>query len=839
MTPAAPSQGGFLRKHRKKLLVGGIAGSLVGGAIGAFVFIAQFELAHIAKLFYNHNFGGQERQEQTRTNRIMQRIFADKSGKKKISTGNPISDKITNYKLDRFENRIKKSGYELRYQNERLTGIYKDGKLVDDLSGSSPKERRRAFNKVINTEIPAWRAMKRFKYRELMRIRAGIEWKFFEKTRENAREKIKEKKRKFVQERSAAADAKLSATRDRKEGEADTDHSNRQGAIDGGSAELNAAAATARDEFNKGATPDAAAKKASGSFKAKAAGVTGLVLASCAIKGYANQAKEQIYETRSVPLMRQGNMLLVAADQLKEGDVTSPEVSEFMKSFHDGDEHFNQSAGYKRATGGVVTDKNPDLSDEAKPNENGLLSLADTINDLPGVPEAVCNVAGSFLGGLVLQVVEIGAAVFTGGVSLIASLGSEAALLAFDKVFPSIVKLFANLTVTGDEKPIAFTNMADAGLNLSKNEYARSIGGRPLTDAEAFDVQSAYKSDQLAEIKSRGLVYRFFSPDHHYSYTAKAIAYRPHSTKQTLMQLASLPKFVMGKLSNSLFGLQPAYADSAANPYGITQYGFTDDEINDSMEPDENADWVIKNISTDEQTKYQACFNDPYEQVKKRSECQEKTEKFKRFRLFKLDGCILDAMTALSTDGSPGGCMQQAGVTNTPGVGATIVGECMVQADTPPNDYSQVTVDGETLNTRTKSMLNTAKSYAQSAGINASFGVIQGSYSSDVAASGNTHKGGGALDISVSGLNTDQVQGVVKALRQAGFAAWYRTTFGANNLHIHAIAIGDTEAHSDAIGQVRAYFAGTDGLGGANDTSPTVGRPIPTWARAFGDPLCA
>ncbi len=155
----------------------------------------------------------------------------------------------------------------------------------------------------------------------------------------------------------------------------------------------------------------------------------------------------------------------------------------------------------------------------------------------------------------------------------------------------------------------------------------------------------------------------------------------------------------------------------------------------------------------------------------------------------------------------------------------------------PRADYRRVGVDGETVNRRTDEMLKRATQIMQKRfgheGFD--FGIVQGSYSGSVAASGGTHDGGGALDVHTASYPQRTVDHMVKALRTAGFAAWSRGRgHDSFDPHIHAIAIGDRELSSSARAQVQDYFAGRSGLvGGAPDPDRDLGRNVPAWARRF------
>jgi hypothetical protein len=141
------------------------------------------------------------------------------------------------------------------------------------------------------------------------------------------------------------------------------------------------------------------------------------------------------------------------------------------------------------------------------------------------------------------------------------------------------------------------------------------------------------------------------------------------------------------------------------------------------------------------------------------------------------------------------------------------------------------------VNVRTREMLQRAQFIMRNkfGHENFDFGVVQGSYSSAVSASGGTHDRGGALDIHTRTLPRGTVDDAVKALRMAGFAAWSRGRgHDSFDPHIHAIAIGDRELSTAARNQVNEYFAGGDGLVGSSpDPDRGLGRDslIPQWAR--------
>lgn len=134
--------------------------------------------------------------------------------------------------------------------------------------------------------------------------------------------------------------------------------------------------------------------------------------------------------------------------------------------------------------------------------------------------------------------------------------------------------------------------------------------------------------------------------------------------------------------------------------------------------------------------------------------------------------------------------------------------------------------EGKTLNQRTLDMLEFAEKR-----LGYSLHVVQGSYNGGgVSASAGTHDGGGAIDVSATSNPTE----VVKALRDAGFAAWHRVpSEGPWAEHIHAIAIGDAELSRGAANQVALYKQGRNGLVSNRVDSFYRPSPIQEWPIAL------
>lgn len=107
------------------------------------------------------------------------------------------------------------------------------------------------------------------------------------------------------------------------------------------------------------------------------------------------------------------------------------------------------------------------------------------------------------------------------------------------------------------------------------------------------------------------------------------------------------------------------------------------------------------------------------------------------------------------------------------------------------------------------------------------FIVTQGSYQSTVAASAGTHDDGGAVDLRWCGHAE-----CVRALREAGMAAWHRHPGQGRWVdHIHAVVVGHPRLAPSAARQVTAYRNRRNGLAnnGRDDGPQLTPIPAPVW----------
>ena len=134
---------------------------------------------------------------------------------------------------------------------------------------------------------------------------------------------------------------------------------------------------------------------------------------------------------------------------------------------------------------------------------------------------------------------------------------------------------------------------------------------------------------------------------------------------------------------------------------------------------------------------------------------------------------------------------------------------------------------GVTLDSRTAKMMDEVVKLSP----NIKIDPTQGSYHQGVGASAGTHDGGGAIDLSVSGLSAYEILKIVSAMRTVGFAAWHRKpSEGPWGEHIHGIAVNCPDSTPVAKRQVTALRNGKNGLrNGAKDPHAFLRIPVTSW----------
>lgn len=115
--------------------------------------------------------------------------------------------------------------------------------------------------------------------------------------------------------------------------------------------------------------------------------------------------------------------------------------------------------------------------------------------------------------------------------------------------------------------------------------------------------------------------------------------------------------------------------------------------------------------------------------------------------------------------------------------------------------------------------------------------ITQGSYNpGGVSASGGTHDGGGVIDLRTVHLTRKQRIKLVRTLKKAGFATWYRKP-PIFPYHIHAVLLDHRSASPAAKAQMVSYLNHRNGLVG--DAYDDTYRPKPAvrWSHRQNKPV--
>lgn len=352
-------------------------------------------------------------------------------------------------------------------------------------------------------------------------------------------------------------------------------------------------------------------------------------------------------------LVRLAAKTFADADGEKLGKLGLQQAGGLNALWDNGKESFIQSAAYKTASGHPVGDSTKTAT-TALPFENAGVHLYDWINRLfpksgPAalVIDPVCsfvlNPVGQIIAAGVSIVIQVLAALATGGgsavtVAAVATAAKDViketvltkafvkSQLAFFAGTQAISYLGAQMAIhmmnaqtTGTEDPIQRANKVNAGSDIMAQETYRFNGGRRLTAKEVAEMDAQQKAEEVAEAKSRGIIWNVFSPDNPKSVVTQFAMQLPSNPKAASRQVNEVfAALAPSNMVNSFMGVMsgmvtPAYAaaqdptNGTGDPDKIPQYGITEAEFKaNPIIP--NSKYVEANLSAI-QGKYGKCFN--------------------------------------------------------------------------------------------------------------------------------------------------------------------------------------------------------------------------------------
>ena len=344
----------------------------------------------------------------------------------------------------------------------------------------------------------------------------------------------------------------------------------------------------------------------------KAALINTAIMLACSV--YRTATK---YSAARVPmiiglLVRHSTTLLSLADEMKVGGaMTGSQISQITSLFNGNPAAnpnsknpivaesalpFSRSAAWQRIEGNPVnTDPNspgynPGIATTALPTANTGTYVVNKISSMLGPVADICSVDHGIFGDIIsggLLVAQLFTDSFSFGTAqaVVFGITTSAASAVKYYVIPTLIKYFTPVGLDGLENAVQWMNNADAGTNLAFNMYSQRLGGKPLSNGQATTLASEGSGMQQVAQKQLSFYDRTFAFSNPASMVSKLIVDLPLSrigmVESFLGDILRSPILLMHAFG-SLIGGAKAYALSPTNPgqpYGITQYGFTNSEI--------------------------------------------------------------------------------------------------------------------------------------------------------------------------------------------------------------------------------------------------------------------
>lgn len=442
----------------------------------------------------------------------------------------------------------------------------------------------------------------------------------------------------------------------------------------------------------------------------KAAGEIGIGVMIATVGCMANQAFSRVDEVAANNEKSAENMSFMqmsARDQQARGESVDEAIGAEAATLNGAD----QSPYYQYANGQPVT--NPDSVDtpRIKPKYSGIADfisfISNPLNLAPGgslLPEGFkeqsaekfCGALLSPQGAATAAVAEVGVqagfAFLTGGGSAAASqgagraaldifitslkdagistarglvskkaVGTLAALTAYDFGLQFVARQLSGADFAGTDVGASKFEKTAVGTSLLQSKRLRAVGGAPITNEEAAQVDQPYQKQKQAYWNSKGTFARYLAIENPKSLLGQVSAVLPSNSNSATSSVASMFSHIGSMLSGSMFkpilasmGLgNSASAATEYNPYfDIQQWGFSPDEMekirNDpSYSFFNNLDRISDAKITELDAKYSKCFDPATLQVEveKLTECSKdelrKDDEMFRYRLTKLDDDII------------------------------------------------------------------------------------------------------------------------------------------------------------------------------------------------------
>lgn len=340
---------------------------------------------------------------------------------------------------------------------------------------------------------------------------------------------------------------------------------------------------------------------------------------TCEIKAFLMGIELAAKAYRYRALVQYAAPVLVASHQVKTGEEVSAAQMAGLMAILNREPGIASSGAYQvlSGNGGTSKIKNSDrYSLDFKGGAGGVLSkLNDKADSLMGdVGRETCQKARSVVWALGSITIGVGAAIFSGGTSVIpnavfGAIKSAFIGLASNIATPILANMMAGNIINGYESGDKAGDALVAGVAMMSVTQRWNLGGHPTSKKAAIENQQIIAQMEHEEQSKKSIVSKYFSLDSAKSVTSTALMRTaPTLSKPTayIASLASQPKQIANNIMPRATAAEPTGLVAVNQAFGIQDYDVP--EVED--DPIAIEKWLVDNNKMDAYNAwYDKCHN--------------------------------------------------------------------------------------------------------------------------------------------------------------------------------------------------------------------------------------
>lgn len=340
---------------------------------------------------------------------------------------------------------------------------------------------------------------------------------------------------------------------------------------------------------------------------------------TCEIKAFLVGIEYAAKAYRYRALVQYAAPVLVASHQLKTGQGVSAAQMAGLMAILNREPGIASSGAYQALSGngGANKIKNSDrYSLNFSGGAGGLLNkLNDKADSLMGdVGRETCQKARSVIWSLGSITIGVGAAIFSGGTSVIpnaifGAIKSAFIGLATNVATPILANMMAGNIVNGYESGDKAGDALVAGVAMMSATQRWNLGGRPISQKTALENQQIIAQKKHEEQSKKRIISKYFSLESAHSITSTALMQSGPTISSPSAYIASLvsqPKKIATNIIPRASAAEPTGLVAVNQAFGIQDYDVP--EIKD--DPIEVERWISENNKMDAYKEwYDKCHN--------------------------------------------------------------------------------------------------------------------------------------------------------------------------------------------------------------------------------------